>query len=182
MQAVAHVRCFQQFHPPPPKLDNKEEQRRKKAEQKHKDKKVQTATNSEGTTAVHGSSHGAANAGSEGDTPSTAPASATPDGADGASGASPRSREHSSPSPQLANGDHHGGGTGSTAQQSTAQHSQQADVSMKAAKSDSQLADAMGGLLLDCRWMSLCGLRLCMPVCHMQRKSSCKPVGHQRQE
>ena len=162
MQAVAHVRCFQQFHPPPPKLDNKEDKRRKKAEHRHEDDEVQAAGRDDGTTGAHGSSHEAATTGSEGDTPSTAAASATPDGVDGVSGASPGGREHPSTLPQLANGDHDGGGTGSTAQQSVAKANQQADVSMKAAKSDSRLADAMGGLLLDCRVMSLCA---CAPAC-----------------
>lgn len=150
LQAVAHVRCFQQFHPPPPKLDNKEEKRRKKTEQKHSDDKVQAATCNDGVTTGHRSSHEAANAGSEGDTPSTAAASATPDGVDGPSGASPDARQHLSPSPKLANGGLDRGAGGSTAQEPTAEDSKQADVSIKAAKSDSQLADAMGGLPLNC--------------------------------
>jgi hypothetical protein len=156
-QAVAHVRCYQQFHPPPPKADNKEEQRRKrKAEQKHKDDQAEAAKREGADIAAQGSSKEAASVGAEAGTPSTPAASAPPDGLEAASGVGADGKGQLLAMPKLANGEQNGDADGSTAQQPAAGNSKKEDASMQAAKTDSELADSMGGLLLD--W------RMCQPT------------------
>lgn len=144
MQAVAHVRCFQQFHPPPPKPDWKAE--RMKAEQKHKGQAADDT--GEGAEAP---SKGSAEADEDNDPAATnadaaaAAAAGSPDGADAAGGSwAALQQQQQQPSAGLANGKPDN--SGSLVDRPEHDSGRAGANSIAAAVSDSKLAGSMGGL------------------------------------